>query len=180
MWICPKCQNENEDNFKFCWSCGLTRQEIRAKPESKSPVTPPEIKSSKPSESSERESVKRASEPVNHRPAEDDEDVLPMFSRVSGVEHESTADDEDVSLERKIFIIAVRLVGLFFLYQVLVALPDLAVVIYTALSNAPPDAAADLLTGSFVIPAAKLLFYLVVGIYLIASGRILLWLLPGR
>ncbi len=176
MWTCPKCGNENEENFKFCWNCGLTG----AKPEVAELPKPPE-----PPQPVKREIVRNEPEiqtepEIKVKPPIDESDVLPMFARVSGIQHNETGND-DVSLERKIFTIAIRLVGLFLIYQVLVSIPDLAVMIYSALSNeTADDTAANLFTGTFIIPAAKLLFYLIVGIYLIASGRILLWLLPGR
>lgn len=182
MWMCLKCQNENEENFKFCWSCGLTRPEIKNEPEIKTSVEPPRIETPKPIEPIRSEIIKNNPEPKEHRVIEpDDEEVLPMFARVSGVEHNAVEKDDDLSLERKIFTIAVRLVGLFLLYQVLIAIPDLALMVYSALSSETADnKAAELFTGAFLIPLARLLFYLIVGIYLIASGRILLWLLPGR
>jgi hypothetical protein len=181
MWICPKCGNENDENFRFCWSCGLTRPEIKAEPEVKIPVKAPKIETPKPPEPPKREIVQNIPEPRKPLKLDDEDDVLPMFARVSGVEHKISQRDEDVSLERKIFTIAVRLLGLFLLYQFLIGFPDLAVMIYSALfSDTADNSAAILFTSAFVIPAAKLLFYLIVGIYLIASGRILLWLLPGR
>ena len=186
MWTCHNCLNENEENFRFCWSCGLTRPEIEAPPEVKIPIDAPKIDPPKPPEHFEPPPLKREitrNEPeVKPKPRIADEpDILPMLARVSGIEHSETLNDDDLSLERKIFTIAVRLLGLFLIYHVLVSIPDLAVVIYSALFSETADsAAANLFTGAFLIPAAKLLFYLIAGIYLIASGRILLWLLPGR
>ena len=178
MWICQRCGNENEENFRFCWGCGRARPEIKAEPEATIPLEPPKIETSKPPEPIRREIVKDIPQPIEHRKIDETEDVLPMLARVSGVEHKASLSDDDISLEGKIFTIAVRLVGLFLLYQVLVGIPDLAVRIYSALSGETGDGAANLFTPAFVIPTAKLLFYLIVGIYLIASGRILLWLLP--
>lgn len=178
MWICPKCQNENEENFRFCWGCGATRSEIKNEPEIRTAAPPPKTETSKPPEPIKRQSIENRSEPKANRNIENDEDVLPMLARVSGTERKTSVSDTDVSLERKIFTIAVRLVGLFLFYHVLVGIPDLAVMIYSALSDETTDGAAILFTAAFVIPAAKLLFYLIVGVYLIASGRILLWLLP--
>lgn len=178
MWICPKCGNENEENFRFCWGCGATRPEAKAETELKISDRPPKMEPSKPPESSRREIIKNNPEPKEHRRIEDDEDVLPMLARVSGAERKASVSDSDVSLERKIFTIAVRLVGLFLLFQVLIGIPDLAVMVYSALSGETTDSAAVLFAAAFAIPALKLLFYLIVGIYLIASGRILLWMLP--
>jgi hypothetical protein len=178
MWICPKCQNENEENFRFCWGCGLTRLETKVEPEINIPVESPRIETPEPPEPVKPEIVKNNPEPKDYRKIDDDEDVLPMLARVSGTAHKTSESGEDILLERKIFTIAVRLVGLFLLYQVLVSIPDLAVMVYSALSSESADGVANLFTSTFVIPLVKLLFYLIVGIYLIASGRILLWLLP--
>jgi hypothetical protein len=179
MWSCPKCGNENEENFRFCWGCGITRPEIKAKPEIKTPVEEPKIETPKPPEPIKREIVRNNPEPEEFRKiADDDEDVLPMLAHFSGTEHTPSQSDNEISLERKIFTIAVRLVGLFLLYQVLIGIPDLAVMIYSILSSDKSDAAENLFTSAFIIPTIKLLFYLIVGIYLIASGRVLLWLLP--
>ena len=176
MWTCLNCQNENEENFKFCWNCGLTRpaQEIPAAP-------PKKIETVKPIEPVKREIVEDKPKPPEihktYSGDEDEDDVLPMLARVAGVEHKKDLRDEDISLERKVFTIAVRLVGLFLIYQVLVALPDLAVMVYSAMSG---DSAEELFTRTFIIPLSKLLFYLIAGIYLIASGEILIRLLPRR
>lgn len=164
----------------------MTRPEIKAPPEVKIPVEAPKPEMPKPPEPSEppppvkREIIRNEPE-INPKPRITDEpDILPMLARVSGIEHSRTESDNDVSLERKIFTIAVRLLGLFLIYQFLIAVPDLAVMIYSALFSETAEGAANLFAGAFVIPAAKALFYLIVGIYLIASGRIFLWLLPGR
>ena len=183
MWSCEKCGNENEENFRFCWGCGLTRPEIKAQPEIKTPVEPPKvetpkIETPKTDEPVKREIVRHHPEPEEFRKIDNDEDVLPMLAHFSGTEHQAAQSDDEISLERRIFTIAVRLVGLFLLYQVLIGIPDLAVMIYSILSSDKSDAAENLFTSAFIIPTIKLLFYLIVGIYLIASGRILLWLLP--
>ena len=39
---------------------------------------------------------------------------------------------------------------------------------------------SDALTNDLIIGSVKIAFYFIVGIYLIASGRILIWLLPNR
>ena len=102
-----------------------------------------------------------------------------MLTRVAGVEKSEAYSDDDISLERKVFTIAVRLVGLFLLYQVFVALPDMFVFVSSALRENKDDI-SEMFTSSFVFPVARFLVYFFVGIYLIASGRILIWLLPRR
>lgn len=95
--------------------------------------------------------------------------VLPYSTKIS---------NDDTDWELKVFRIAVRLVGLFLVSYVLLALPDLIVSIYSAVKNTQNF--SDALTSDLIIPTAKILFYFIVGIYLIASGRILLGLLPDR
>lgn len=194
MWICRNCGTDNEDNFKFCWGCGQSRAKAEAVPE------PPPVKP-KPVEKvpDQPKTVKSIPEPIEKPPVikeeipqiqpptvskpkpqfqktNDDEEVLPMLARVAGVESGYSLNDDDVSLERKVFTIAVRLVGLFLLYQVFVALPDLIVLIKSSVGNT--ENFSDALTSQLVIPVAKVLFYFIIGIYLIAGGRILLRLLP--
>ena len=122
---------------------------------------------------------------VNPRPKaqaqkfDDDDDVLPMLTRVAGVEKSESYSDDDISLERKVFTIAVRLVGLFLLYQVFIALPDMFVLVSSALRENKDDI-SEMFTRDLIFPVAGVLVYFFVGIYLIASGRMLIWLLPTR
>ncbi len=198
MWFCQNCGTENEDNFKFCWSCGENRAKAEVSPEpppTAKPKTvekipeppkriekPPEVKEKPPVEDVDESPVKTR---VNPRPKaqaqkfDDDDDVLPMLTRVAGVEKSENFSDDDISLERKVFTIAVRLVGLFLLYQVFVALPDMFVLVSSALRENKDDI-SEMFSSSFVFPVARFFVYFFVGIYLIASGRILIWLLPTR
>src|SRR5688572_3889205 len=77
MWICPKCQNENEENFRFCWGCGLTRLETKVEPEINIPVESPRIETPEPPEPVKREIVKNNPEPKDYRKIDETEDVLP-------------------------------------------------------------------------------------------------------
>lgn len=190
MWICRNCETENEDNFKFCWSCGQTqekskpveiKQEILEIPKRIEPKKEP-VREVRIVEEERIEEIKEPEEPkpveiprVEKRRVPQNEPelfatVLPYSAR------NSSSDDTD--WEIKIFRIAVRLVGLFLFSYVLIALPDLVVSIYSATKNTQNF--SDALTSDSIIPTAKILFYFIVGIYLIASGRILIRLLPDR
>ena len=120
---------------------------------------------------------------VNPRPkaqtqkSDDDEDILPMFSRVAGVEKDESLTDDNSSLEKTVFTIALRLIGLFFLYRFFVALPELITLVSSAMRENSDDI-SEMFTSSLLYSVAGILIYFVVGIYLIASGRILIWLLP--
>lgn len=198
MWICQKCGTENEDHFKFCWSCGQTKAKAEVSPEPPPTVQirtvepmpePPkpiqkasEVKENPPADDIDLPPVTKR---VNPKPkaqtqkSDDDEDILPMFSRVTGVEKNEPLTDDDISLEKKVFTIALRLIGLFFLYRFFVALPDLITLVSLALRENSNDI-SEMFTSSLIFPAGRILIYFVVGIYLIASGRILIWLLPNR
>jgi hypothetical protein len=197
MWICRNCGTENEDNFKFCWSCGQNKpkaepvpeppQKIKPKPVEKIPEPPkpvekiPDVKEKPPIAGNEGVSpVIKDSKPKPHvQKVDDDEDILPMFSRVAGVEKTEPLRDDDTSLEKKVFTIALRLAGLFFLYRFFAALPDLIGLVSSALRENSEDI-SEMFTSGFIFPVAKILAYFIVGIYLIASGRILIRLLPDR
>ena len=198
MWICKSCGTENEDNFKFCWSCGENRAKAeipvepppKAKPKSVEKVPEPPKPVEKLPEVKEKPPIDDIDMPpvitrVNPRPkahlqkSDDDEDILPMFSRVAGVEKDVPLTDDDTSLERKVFTIALRLIGLFLLYQVFIALPDMFVLVSSALRENKDDI-SEMFTRDLIFPIAGVLAYFIVGIYLIASGRILIWLLPNR
>lgn len=188
MWICRNCGTENEDNFKFCWSCGQTQEkskpveiknevlEIPRKPE---PKKEPVREVSKVEEVKKVEGIKPADEIKSAEAAKVEPRKFPqnepeLFSTV--LPHSARVANDETDWEIKAFRIAVRLVGLFLLYQVFVALPDLIYAIYEQ-NNTNAD---KILTMQFIAPILKFLFYFIVGIYLIASGRILLWLLPNR
>lgn len=93
-----------------------------------------------------------------------------------------TADTtSDSDWPRTIFIAAVRLVGLYLLLLVFFSLPELISLIYLALT-APVQEGLGLLNligKPLIVLAAKLLFYLLSGIYFIASGRLFIRLLPN-
>ena len=198
MWICQNCGTENEDNFRFCWSCGENRAKAeipvkspptaKPKPIEKIPEPPkpvektPEVKEKPPVDGNDGSpAITR----INPRPkaqmqkVDDDEDILPMLARVAGVEKDKTLSDADTSLEKTGFIIAVRVAGLFLLYKFFIALPELIVLVSSAMRENSADI-SGMFTGTFLYSAAGILIYFVVGIYLIASGRILIWLLPNR
>lgn len=178
MWICQNCGTENEENFKFCWSCGQTKvknapvKEFEPKKEFAKQAEPEKqfVKETKPFEE-----IKLA-EPVKPpKPVQEPE----LFSTVVPYSAKSSSNlTDEFDWQREVFAIAVRLVGLFLLYQVLVAVPDLVTLIYTTASGANDTGNSEFLTSRFLVPVAKLLFYFIVGVYLIASGRILIWLLP--
>lgn len=195
MWTCANCGTENEENFKFCWGCGRPRAQVEISPEPPPAEHEPVEKVREPPRRVEQiREVKEKPQadehtdvsPVNTRVTArskkihtEDDDVLPMLARVAGVESGAPETDDDTSLERKVFTIALRLIGLFFLYLALIALPDLIVLVSTALRENREDI-SEMFTSNLIYPLARTLFHFIVGIYLIASGRILLWLLPGR
>lgn len=197
MWTCRNCGTENEDNFKFCWGCGQNKAQAETAPEPPQPVKPETVeKISEPPkpiekipEVKERPPVEDVNEPVitqvNPQPkaqiqkSGDDEDILPMFSRVAGVEKKEAINDADTSLEKTGFTIAVRVAGLFLLYKFFIALPELIGLVSSAMRENSEDI-SEMFTGTFLYSVAGILIYFVVGIYLIASGRILIWLLPDR
>ncbi|MEO6588291.1 MAG: hypothetical protein ABIP06_03090 [Pyrinomonadaceae bacterium] len=192
MWICRNCKTENEDNFRFCWSCGQTSE--KSKPAETQNVIEdmlkkPEFKKETIREIKSVEEIKPKSE---HKPIEEiklaevtnvekrnpPKTEAELFSTVLPSSKKSFASDDETNWEIKIFRIAVRLAGLFLVYQFIVALPDLMILINWEAKH--DNEFSDALVKEFVTPVAKNLFYLIVGIYLIASGRILLWLLPRQ
>ena len=198
MWICKSCGTENEDNFKFCWSCGQNKAKAEVSPEPPPTAKPKQVEKipeppkpvEKTPEVKEKPPVEHVDESpvitrVNPKPKtqpqkfDDDEDVLPMLTRVAGVEKDEPLTDKDTSLEKTGFIIAVRVAGLFLLYKFFVALPELVALVSSAMRENSEDI-SEMFTGTFLYSAAGILIYFVVGIYLIASGRILIWLLPDR
>jgi hypothetical protein len=196
MWLCRNCETKNEDNFKFCWGCGQSRAKAEISPEpppmktepvKKIPEPPkpvekiPEVKEKSPIDDNEDISpvITKITSKSRVQKVDDDEDILPMFSRVSGVEKNEPLTDNDTSLEKKVFTIALRLIGLFFLYRFFAALPELVTLVSSAMRENSEDI-SEMFTGTFLYSVAGILIYFVVGIYLIASGRILIRLLPDR
>lgn len=182
MWICENCGTENEIKFKFCWSCGRTRAEskpVEFKPEIKQVPKNPEPKTEPVRAVGKTEEVRKIEEikPANEiKPAENSRvekrrtsaNEPELFATVLPYSAKPLSDETD--WETKVFRVAVRLVGLFLLYQVLVALPDLIALVYSAVKNSAELSGA--LTADLMIPIAKLLFYFVVGIYLISSRKV--------
>ena len=198
MWICLNCGTENENNFKFCWSCGRTREEskpVEVKEVIKEIPEKPEPKKAPTREIKSVEELKPIEEIKPTREIKPVEETAPveitrvekrksarsepeLFASVLPYAAKSSSDAADSDWEIKVFRIAVRLVGLLLLYQVFSSLPDFIILIYTSIKTSAEF--SDALTSDLIVPLAKILFYFIVGIYLIASGRILLWLLPGR
>ena len=186
MWTCLNCGTENEENFKFCWSCGHTREQsksVEVKEEIKPIPKQPEPKNEPVRQIKKVEEIKKPVEEI--KPAEitkvekrkSPPNEPELFATVLPYSAKSSAyANSETDWEIRVFRIAVRLVGLFLLYQVFVALPDLLAVIYSSVKTSAEF--SDALTGNLIFPIGKLLFYFIVGIYLIASGRILLCLLP--
>lgn len=190
MWICINCGTENENNFKFCWSCGRTREqsnpvevrqvtkEIPTKTEpKKAPIR--EIRSFEEIKPVEETKPVKEIETVETTKAEKRNSArseTEIFSSVLPYAAKSFSDANESDWEIKVFRTAVRLVGLFLLYQVFASVPDFIILLYTSVKSSTEFSGA--LTNVLIIPLAKILLYLIVGIYLIASGRILLWLLP--
>ena len=190
MWICRNCGTENEDNFKFCWSCGRTqekskpveiKQEILEIPKGIEPKKEPVRAIGKIEESEKPEEIINPEEPKPIEPAKVEKRKSPynepeLFATVLPYPAKNFSSNDETDWEIKVFRIAVRLVGLFLLYQFLIALPDMIVLIYSSVKNTQNF--SDALTSDLIIPAVKLLFYFIVGVYLIASGRIVIRLLP--
>lgn len=192
MWICRDCGTENEDNFKFCWSCGQTREKIPTVETSKiieDAPPKPELKKEnvreiKPSEDSKPKIESKSFEKI--KPIETtkverqktQKNEIELFSTVLPYSKKSFVSNNEVDWEIKVFRIAVRLAGLFFVYQFIIALPDFIILINSAVKNSAEI--SDAFTNDVLISIARYLFYFFVGIYLIASGRILMWLLPNR
>jgi len=191
MWTCRNCGTENEIKFKFCWSCGHTRdqskpveikEEVKETPRKIEPRKEPVREAKKIEEVKKIEELQRPEEPkpieiprLEKRKAPQNEPEL--FASV--LPYSARASNDETDWEIKVFRIAVRLVGLLLLYHVFVWLPDLVNAIYSAYEQSSPNA-DKIFTKELIVETAKLLFYFIVGIYLIASGRILLWLLPNR
>jgi hypothetical protein len=220
MWICNNCQNQNEENFKFCWSCGIPRSENRKNIREITRETPlqKEIKSAKPEipkverlETEVKKVEKKVLENAEISPKEtsvikNEDEILTRDKAQKPIEKENTiqnksnikepeifstfstkhkisedADNNNVNWQKEIFTIAVRLIGLYFLFQVIFVLPDFLIFVYKFISNGSDfdgNISTYLLT-SFPV-WFKYLFYFILSIYLISSGRILLWLLPDK
>src|SRR5215207_4294835 len=76
MWTCRNCGTENEIKFKFCWSCGHTREQtkpVEVKQEMKPIPKQPEPRREPVREVQKVEEVKKIEEikrPEEHKPAE--------------------------------------------------------------------------------------------------------------
>jgi hypothetical protein len=222
MWICNNCGNQNEDNFKFCWSCGkpksvkkIEKVEIdRNIPLSKPTEYDPErndlqVSESKPKEipkidnpptikNKEPEAVKfnpvitKKTEKRVDKTSEKPKKPQQVKSKVPEPELFSTflpeneklkvSDEYESNWENIIFTSAVRLTGLYFIFLVLLSIPDFIALLYSFISTETIriKGFGDVLAIPLFILSAKLLFYLFLGIYLISSGRILLWLMPRK
>lgn len=183
MWTCGNCGTENEEKFKFCWSCGHTRtqtkpveikQEIKEIPKPSEPKRAPVREIRKIEEVKKVEEIKPA-EVTKVEPRRNPQNEPELFATVLPYSAKTSNDETD--WEIKVFRIALRLSGLFLLYQVFIAIPDLAFMIRMVKSA---QETSDALTNDLIIGSVKIAFYFIVGIYLIASGRILIWLLPNR
>lgn len=184
MWICRNCETENEENFKFCWSCGQTREKsktVEIKEVEKEVSEKPLPKKEPVREVKPVEEIKTANEikPIETTNVEKRKPRLnepELFATVLPYAARTSDSSDEANLEVKVFRIAVRLAGLFLLYQVFVALPDLITAIVWEFKNR--NELSDPFSKDLIIPLAKHLFYFITGIYLIASGRVLIRLLP--
>jgi hypothetical protein len=167
MWICRNCGTENEDNFKFWWSCGQTRERskpVEIKEQVKEIPKKPEPKREPIREIRKVEEIKPA-EITKTEPRKNPQNEPEFFATVLPHSARNFNSNDETDWEIKVFRIAVRLVGLFLLYQVIVALPDLVVLIHSSVKNTQNF--SDALTSDLIISTAKTLFYFIVGVYLI-------------
>ena len=227
MWTCKNCENQNEENFKFCWSCGKpktfepeTNEKLDtkisfSKHEAASEKEIPQVKSIEKSppvrekeniplikpleefeepepERRKRKSVKVKSEikleaekqiskeeekpRVNVRQQELFSTFLPESERGK------VFTDSETDWESILFTTAVRIVGLYFIFLVLISIPTLVSSVYLFISapNAELASFTDIFANALFILIAKMLFYLILGVYLISSGRLILWFLPRK
>lgn len=251
MWICKNCQNQNEENFKFCWSCGeskaASRKTVRGNttelslPKKSTEKEIPQVKeikveTTKPAEKNvepkklvdkkieEKETEKRAEkknsvdvkvktkevpefkneisevttqkapekpkseEPEKPKaetpkPKEDKQsfepEIFSSFSPESSKSEPTESREANTDWQKEIFTIAVRLLGLYFLYLFIAAIPEIVSFVYASITaDIEPDQFFLMFLLSIVTSLLKYFFYLFVGIYLISSGKILLRLLP--
>ena len=255
MWICKNCENQNEENFKFCWSCGesksASRKTVRGNttelsfPKKSAEKEIPQVKKIKvetkksveesikppnkkvePKKSIEKKPEKKNSEkssekkkPVDvkvktkevpefeseisevttqkapdkqkkEKPASEksvveketksyEPEIFSSFSPESSETEKTEVKEAKTNWQKEIFTIAVRLLGLYFLYQFIAAIPEIANFVYLSFTaNIEPDQFFLTFLLSIVTSLLKYFFYLFVGIYLIANGKILLRLLP--
>lgn len=232
MWTCQNCENQSEENFKFCWSCGKPRGfeserarsintaisfakqsadepkrnipqvtaiereenprgEAAKKADEQEPeitiIEPiksePERKTQPNAEKKEQKDEKKPKEPkepekihVKIPQPELFSTFLPENERGGG----RILTDSETDWETIIFTTAVRLVGLYFIFLVITAIPDFVSAVYTFFfnQNVLIETISDFFATAMFFLTVKILFYLIVGIYLISSGRILLWFLP--
>ena len=94
MWICQNCGTENEDNFKFCWSCGENRAKAEVSPE-----PPPTAKPKTVEKIPEPPKPVEKTPEVKEKPPVDDDDVSPVITRVNPrpkTQMQKFDDDDDV------------------------------------------------------------------------------------
>jgi hypothetical protein len=231
MWTCHNCENQNEENFNFCWSCGKPRtfkNEAEHELDTDIPVskpmdfdlesnisqvaTPPKVERPKKLERKEPEMVvikpikhetakipvkkEEIKEEILHEPENIPEKKVEIANESEVIKHKipepelfstflpeserRNATDSEANWENVGFTIAVRVVGLYFIFLILISIPHFISLAYSffLLENVQIKGFGDLLAIPLFILTAKLLFYLVLGIYLISSGRLLIWLLP--
>lgn len=237
MWTCNNCENQNEENFKFCWSCGKpqtfvvdeeldtdipvskpmeyelennvspiieTKQTENAKTEipktvdrkkpamvviqpikhesPKIPVKKIEIKEEKPNEPEIKPETKMetAEETKKQKTTTREPELFSTF--LSESERGKVFTESETDWEIIIFTTVVRLIGLYFIFLVLTSIPTLvsAIYIFVSAPNMEIAGLSDLFANALFILVAKILFYLILGIYLIASGRLILWFLPRK
>lgn len=90
--------------------------------------------------------------------------------------------EAETDWETILFTTAVRIVGLYFIFLVLTSIPALVSEVYSFINapNAEITSLSELFANPLFVLLAKVLFYLILGIYLIASGRIIIWFLPRK
>ncbi len=233
MWTCHNCENQNEENFNFCWSCGKPRtfkSEVELELNTDIPVSKPmdlelennisQVVETKPIDNRPKKIERKEPEmvvikPIRHEPAkipvkkeEVKEETLPepenipekkveivkepeeiktkipepeLFSTFLPESQRKNATDTEANWENIGFTIAVRVLGLYFIFLILISIPHFISLAYSffILENVQIKGFGDLLAIPLFILTAKLLFYLVLGIYLISSGRLVIWLLPS-
>lgn len=231
MWICKNCQNQNEENFKFCWSCGeskvASRKTVRGntteltfpKKEKTEKKEIPKVKKIKVESKKEEKGVEKKREPVDvkiktkevpefeseisevttQKPPEKpkkekskskkpetkttsesyEPEIFSSFSPESSKSATTAVKEVKTNWQLEVFTIAVRLLGLYFLYLFIAAIPEIVSFVYASINaGIEPDQFFLLYLLTIVSSLLKYFFYLLVGIYLISSGKILLRLLP--
>lgn len=219
MWTCQNCENQSEENFKFCWSCGKPRSfkneptrgintaiSFAKQSEDEPTRNIPQVTAIEKEEKQQNEPAKvfeekepeiTIIEPIKPEPEKKEEkkeekpkepekthvkipqpELFATFLPES--ERGNLSNDTESDWETIIFTTAVRLVGLYFIFLVLTAIPDFVSAVYLFLFGQNPEitSLSDFFATALFYLTAKILFYLIVGIYLISSGRILIRFLP--